>query len=266
MSPMPSCAPGTADSSRAGAGLAITWLGHATVLVETAGARVLTDPVLRNRVGPLARITAPVHPDAVGLVDCVLLSHLHRDHTDIPTLRAVARRGPILAPYPSRDWLTARGLQDVRELRVGDETGVGELRVTATPASHDGMRGPFGPKAEPVGYLIRGSSSVYFAGDTDIFPAMSALRGSVDVALLPVWGWGRSVGPGHLDPERAAKALVQIAPTVAIPIHWGTFALGRPARRPVDPGRPAREFAELARRYAPAVEVRVLSPGERTAF
>jgi len=154
----------------------------------------------------------------------------------------------------------------VREMRVGDETRVGELRVTATPATHDGRRRPFGPKAEPVGYLIRGSSSVYFAGDTDIFPAMSMLRGSVDVALLPVWGWGRSVGPGHLDPERAVEALVQIAPTAAIPIHWGTFALVRPARRPVDPGRAAREFAELAKRYAPGVDVRVLSPGERTAF
>ena len=266
MMPMLSRAPGTGDSSHARAGLAITWLGHATVLLEMDGRRVITDPVLRKRIGPLARITAPVDPDAVGRVDCVLLSHLHADHTDLPTLRALPRRGPVLGPYPSRRWLTARGVQDVRELRVGDETGVGELRVTATPATHDGRRRPFGPKAEPVGYLIRGSSSVYFAGDTDIFPAMSMLRGSVDVALLPVWGWGRSVGPGHLDPERAVEALVQIAPTAAIPIHWGTFALGRPARRPVDPGRPAREFAELAERYAPGVDVRVLSPRERTAF
>jgi L-ascorbate metabolism protein UlaG (beta-lactamase superfamily) len=91
---------------------------------------------------------------------------------------------------------------------------------------------------------------------------LAALRGEVDAALLPVWGWGSTLGPGHLDPERAARAAAMIAPQVAIPIHWGTFALGRPARRPADPGWPARRFAELAGEYAPTVQVSVLAPGE----
>jgi L-ascorbate metabolism protein UlaG (beta-lactamase superfamily) len=104
---------------------------------------------------------------------------------------------------------------------------------------------------------------VYFAGDTDLFAGMAELRGAVDVALLPVWGWGASVGAGHLDPKSAAEAAALIAPAVAIPIHWGTFALARPARRAPDPRRPAREFAELTKRYAPSVDVRVLAPGER---
>ena len=86
------------------------------------------------------------------------------------------------------------------------------------------------------------------------------------MALLPVWGWGASVGAGHLDPSSAAEAAALIAPSVAIPIHWGTFALARPARRAADPERPAREFAELTKRYAPAVDVRVLAPGERTTL
>jgi L-ascorbate metabolism protein UlaG (beta-lactamase superfamily) len=256
----------TTDPVQASAQLAITWLGHATVLIEVDGVSVLTDPVLRDRIGPLVRVAPSVEPDAVGAVDAVLLSHLHLDHTDIPTLRAVARCGPVVAPYGAREWLTRQGLRDVRELRAGEELGVGGLRVTATPASHDRRRRPLGPAADPVGYVIRGSSSVYFAGDTDLFPALVELHGSVDVALLPIWGWGPRLGPGHLDPERAAAAAALIAPAVAIPIHWGTFALGRPARRPTDCERPAREFAALARRYAPAVEVRVLSPGERTAL
>ena len=154
----------------------------------------------------------------------------------------------------------------MRELHPGGEIGVAGLRIAATAAVHDPRRRPFGPAAPPVGYVIRGSSAVYFAGDTDLFAGMAELRGAIDVALLPVWGWGASVGAGHLDPQSAAEAAALIAPAVAIPIHWGTFALPRPARRAVDPARPAREFAELTKRYAPGVEVRVLVPGERTTL
>jgi len=246
--------------------LAVTWLGHATVLVELDGTRVVTDPVLRPRIGPLVRIGPAVAPGDAGSVDCVLLSHLHADHADLPTLRSLARSGPIIAPRPAGEWLTARGLRDVRELAPGEETHVGGLRVTATPATHDPRRRPFGPSAEPVGFVVWGSSSVYFAGDTDLFAAMAELSGLIDVALLPISGWGSGLGPGHLDPERAAAAAALIAPSVAIPIHWGTFALSRPARRAAEPARPAREFVALARQYAPTVEVRVLAPGERTTF
>ncbi|HTP21367.1 MAG TPA: MBL fold metallo-hydrolase [Solirubrobacteraceae bacterium] len=250
------------ESEATSGALSITWLGHATVLVEIDGVRALTDPVLRDRVGPLVRIVPSV--ELAGSVDCVLLSHLHADHTDLPTLRALERCGPVLAPYPAREWLARNGLRDVRELHPGGEIGVGGLRISATAAVHDHRRRPFGPAAEPVGYVIRGSRAVYFAGDTDLFAGMAELRGAVDVALLPVWGWGASVGAGHLDPKSAAEAAALIAPAIAIPIHWGTFALARPARRAPDPERPAREFAELTKRYAPAVDVRVLKPGQRT--
>src|SRR5205823_3537156 len=135
--------------------------------------------------------------------------------------------------------------------------------IAATRARHDSRRRPLGPRAEPVGYLVLGSRSVYFAGDTDLFDEMEALRGSVDVALLPVWGWGPRLGPGHLDPERAARAAAIIAPKLAIPIHWGTFAPVWPGGRTEDPERPAREFARLTSRYAPSVEVRLLAPGGR---
>jgi L-ascorbate metabolism protein UlaG (beta-lactamase superfamily) len=246
-------------------GLAITWLGHATVLIEIDGFRALTDPVLRDRVGPLIRIAPRALLD--GPVDCALLSHLHADHTDLPSLRALDRSGPVLAPHPAHAWLTARGVRDVRDVRPGAEIRIGHVHITATVAVHDERRRPFGPRAQPVGYLIRGSSSsVYFAGDTDVFLDMAELRGSVDVALLPVWGWGPNLGPGHLDPEGAAAAVALIAPSVVIPIHWGTFALPRPIKRLPDPSRPAYDFQALTARYAPATEVRVLRPGERTAL
>lgn len=242
----------------------ITWLGHACVLLELDGARLLTDPVLRDRFGPLARIAPPGGVDPPGQVDAVLLSHLHADHADLPSLRDIARSAPVVAPSGSGAWLARQGLEDVRELGAGSEIALGPIRVTATPAVHDRRRRPFGPEADPVGYVVAGSSSVYFAGDTDLFEGMEELRGSVEVALLPVWGWGRSLGPGHLDPERAAKAATLIAPRLAIPIHWGTFAPRWPGGRLADPAAPAREFARLVERDAPSVDVRVLAPGERT--
>jgi L-ascorbate metabolism protein UlaG (beta-lactamase superfamily) len=245
---------------------AVTWLGHATVLLEIDGVRVLTDPVLRGRIGPLVRIAGPVDLSAVGRVDCVLLSHLHADHTDPTTLRRLARHGPIVAPWPAGRWLHGAGVSEVQEVRPGDEIAIGAVRVLATPASHDPRRWRFGPAAEPVGYVVRGSTSAYFAGDTDLFTEMADLHNSLDLALLPVWGWGPDVGPGHLDPERAARAAAIISPTVAIPIHWGTFALPRPLRRSADPDWPARQFAALANRYAPLVEVRLLAPGERVVL
>lgn len=240
----------------------LQWLGHATVLIELDGVRLLTDPVLRDRLGPLVRVAPPVRNRTVDRLDGVLLSHLHADHADIPSLRRLAPRIAVVAPYGARSWLRRRGLSDVRELRSGERTTIGSLAVTATHATHDRRRRPFGPAADPIGYLVRGSRTVYFAGDTDLDPSMGELRGSVDVALVPVWGWGRSVGPGHLDPRRAATAVALIAPTVAIPIHWGTFALRLVATRRSDLERPALEFAAIARRYAPAVDVRVLAPGE----
>jgi L-ascorbate metabolism protein UlaG (beta-lactamase superfamily) len=249
----------------------ITWLGHASVLIEVDGVRLLTDPALRDRLGPLGQIgpLARIAPlggiDPPERVDAVLLSHLHADHTDLPTLRAIARSVPVIAPRGSGAWLEREGLEDVRELPVGSEAALGPIRVTATPADHDRRRRPLGgPQGDPVGYVVAGSGTAYFAGDTDLFDEMAQLRGSVEVALLPVWGWGPSIGPGHLNPERAARAASLIEPEVAVPIHYGTFAPRWPGGKLPDPNAPAHEFARLVRRDAPSIEVRVLAPGERT--
>jgi len=234
----------------------ITWLGHATVLLELDGVRLLTDPVLGRHIGPLIRVSGgPVDAAQLGRIDGVLLSHLHADHADPGSLKRVG--APVIGPSGARDWL--RG-GDVRELSAGDEVQVGSVRVIATPAVHDDRRRPFGKHAEPIGFVARGSVGAYFAGDTDLFDGMDDLRGAVDVALLPVWGWGPSVGAGHLDPQRAAQAVAMIGPKLAIPVHWGTFAL--PWARDGASDRPAREFAELVAELAPAVDVRVLRPGE----
>ena len=245
----------------AAAPLSLTWVGHATALIELDGTRLLTDPLLRSRLGPLVRVAR-----AAGIaqrIDVVCLSHLHMDHADAVSLRRVAAAALVVAPRGSAGWLRNRGVVNVRELSPGEETRCGELRIIATPAVHDARRGPFGVHAAPVGYVVAGSQSVYFAGDTDVFAGMADLAGSIDLALLPVAGWGPTLGPGHLDPERAAAAAALISPRLAIPIHWGTYALaGWAARRVQD--APARRFAALVARHAPRVEVRVLAPGERT--
>jgi L-ascorbate metabolism protein UlaG (beta-lactamase superfamily) len=164
----------------------------------------------------------------------------------------------ILAPRGAGDFLRGAGLEAVEELAPGDRTQVGDVAVTATPAEHDGGRRPLGPRVQPLGFVTEAERSVYFAGDTDLFAGMEALP-RVDVALLPVAGWGRKLGPGHLDPERAARAAALLRPRIAVPIHWGTLHAGRRGPWFTDP--PRAFAAQLAER-APEVEVRVLEPGE----
>ena len=259
-----SMSPSVSHPSGRRAYLAATWAGHSTVLIELDGVRLLTDPLLRDRVGPLSRMAAPVRAQLAEDIDAVLISHLHSDHADLPSLSSIAGATRVLAPPGAARWLAANGLHNVQPIAAGEQASVAGVTVSATPASHDGRRWPLGPGAPAVGYVVSGSQACYFAGDTDLFFGMSELAGTIDLALLPVWGWGPTLGPGHLDPGRAATAARLIAPRVAVPIHWGTFSLGWPARRPADPQRPARSFRDLAAREAPGVQVRLLAPGERT--
>ena len=253
-------------ASREPVDVEVEWLGHATVVIEMDGTRLITDPIIGNRVGPLVRVAGPRSLDFAARVDGVLLSHLHADHAQPSSLRRVRGGAVVVAPHGMARWLRRHGVSNVVELRAGDETQIGDLRVKAVTAAHGAHRRPLGPTAEPIGFVVHGPRTVYFAGDTDIFDGMSAMSGTLDLALLPVWGWGPTLGPGHLDPARAAQAAALLAPRVAIPIHWGTFALPGPFGGRAVGDAPAREFAEFAARDAPDVEVRLLRPGERTTL
>lgn len=246
----------------------LTYVGHATVLLEMGGVRLLTDPVLRDRAAHLRRLAPAPDPEWLRPPDAVLLSHLHLDHCDLPSLRLLGNDVRLIVPRGAGAMLSRRGFVEVEELAVGDTTAVGPLQVTATPALHNGFRPPFGPTTEALGFVIGGNLRIYFAGDTDLFPEMADLGGDLDVALLPVWGWGRRLGPGHLDPERAAKALRLLRPRLAIPIHWGSLRAARlaPSARvaPDEPDfmvEPPHLFARHAAELAPDVEVRILPPG-----
>jgi len=242
----------------------IGFVGHATVLIDLDGVRLLTDPVLRNRVTHLRR-AGKVDPAALRGLDAVLISHLHYDHLDMPSLQRLGRDLPVIAPKGSGGLIRKKAaVKNVVELVEGEQIEIGALTVRATSASHDTGRLPFGVKADPLGYLVSGAgTSVYFAGDTDVFDEMAALA-PVDVALLPIWGWGPSMGPGHMDPVRAAQAAALLQARVAIPIHWGTYyplhlgVRGRPSFLDTPP----ELFRESLREYAPTTELRVLRPGE----
>jgi L-ascorbate metabolism protein UlaG (beta-lactamase superfamily) len=247
----------------------LTWLGHATVALEIGGARLLTDPLLRDHVAHLRRHGPTPDPAAVADLDAVLVSHLHRDHLDVPSLRRLGRTVAVYVPRGAGPFLARLGFTRVRELAVDEEAAVGGAVVRAVAATHDGRRHPgrAGPVAEAIGFEIRGASTVYFAGDTDVFDDMTALAGRIDVALLPVWGWGPTLGPGHMDPAAAARAAALVRPRTAVPIHWGTlFPRGLARIRPAALVEPPRAFARLVAEQAPGVTVRLLSPGDALAL
>lgn len=243
----------------------IRYLGHSTALIEIDGVSILTDPLLADRLGLLHR-----HSDAVAHliedvnIDVVLISHAHHDHLHLPSLRLLRGRPRLVVPR-GLGRLASRAGHEVMEVGAGERFDIGSLGVEAIRAEHDGRRRPFGPTAEALGYRVAGTSRVYFAGDTDLCAEMDGLAGSIDVALLPVWGWGPRLGKGHLDPHRAAEAVRRIRPKVAIPIHWGTFypfAFAWLWPHPL--GNPPQDFARHAARLAPRSDVRILAPGEMT--
>ena len=245
----------------------VTYVGHATVLAELDGARLLTDPVLRSRVGPLRRHGPPPADDLTDDLDAILISHLHHDHADLPSLRRIDRDLPALVARGAGRFLTRRGFTAVSELAPGDSARVGEVTVTAVEARHPTER-RLERDSEAIGFLLEGDGRrLYFAGDTDLFDGMGQLGDDLDLALLPIWGWGPTIGPGHLDPERAARAAALLRPRIAVPIHWGTlYPFGLARLRPGPLRSPAREFATWMRELAPQVETRVLAPGEATSL
>ena len=234
----------------------IAYVGHSTVDIDLDGVRLLTDPLLRRRVAHLRRA---VPLGAVPRPDAVLISHGHHDHLDPASLRLLPGSPRIVAPRG----LGARVRQfDVVEVDAGDELRFGEVTVLVTHAEHDGGRPPWG-RGISLGYALLGSRRIYFAGDTDLFAGMEGLVPELDLALVPVWGWGAKLGRGlHLDPVRAAEAVSRLAPKIAVPIHWGTYRPFHRSARAAFLTEPAVAFARAVATAAPDVEVRVLRPGE----
>ena len=245
----------------------ITWWGHATCTVEDSDVRVLTDPLFARRLAHLRRRRGAVPAPAAWRADVALVSHLHADHLHVPSLARLAPGTRLLVPRGAAR--AVPGLRRLAHLRVdevapGDETVIGDVVVRTVPARHDGRRLPLGPHRSPaLGYVVEGEARTYFAGDTGLFDEMAKEVGPVDVALLPVGGWGPYMGEGPLDAGRAAEALARLDPVSAVPVHYGTYwPIGMDAVRPHEFHAPGEELVRLAAERAPGVAVHLLEHGQ----
>jgi len=249
----------------------INYIGHATVLVDIGRIRVLTDPILRDRVFFLQRHGRNPAQDLIEErpPDIVLLSHLHYDHADLPSLRRLPSTATVIAPRGSGRYLERWAGVHVHEVREGDRGKAADVEIHVLPAEHGRAYSVPRPMTTCLSYVLQNRLSVFFAGDTDLHPEMHNIGREfrLDLALLPVWGYSHRVGSGHLTPLTAAQALVRLRPHFAVPIHWGTLRyLGPHAlwKRADFLNSPPHAFAEYASRLAPATEVRVLQPGSWT--
>lgn len=242
----------------------LTWWGHSTATWQDGDITVLFDPVLTPRLGHLRRVRGPQPPPHAAHADLVLISHLHNDHAHLPSLRLVPASAVLIVPAGSRrlfQGIIARGVR-LCEVRPGDVARFDTVTIRVLAADHDGRRYPGSPRRAPaLGFLVERDHRCWYPGDTGPLLALDEVA-LVDLALIPVGGWGPSLGRGHLDADQAAQVIGTIRPAHAVPVHWGTWwPIGLPQRTDLI-DRPGAMFAESVARLAPATQVSVLSHGE----
>jgi len=250
----------------AGAGATLRWLGHATVVLDVGGTRLVTDPLLRPHAGLLRRSAPAPHPEDWAGAGAVLVSHLHHDHAEIGSLRLLGDV-PVLAARANAHWLDRQGLHAVglgaEEWWTVPGTAV---RVRPVPAEHGHRPMPHRPNATHGFLVVAPGLRVWFAGDTAPYPQMRRLPdlagGPIDLALVPVGGWGPRLSGGHMDPHQAAEVCEAVGVRWAVPVHWGT--LHAPASRRLPPGWMDRAGPAFARALARRAQVEpvLLAPGE----
>lgn len=246
--------------------LALTWWGHASATVEIGGSLVATDPLLGDHLLHLRRYTASPDRSAYD-ADVVVISHLHHDHLHLPSLRHFHPDVPILVPRGGEPLLRGLGTSRVHGVEPGDVVDVGGVRVTVLPATHDGGRGPHTKITGPaLGFRVDAAErSFWFPGDTELRADMREV-GPVDLALVPIGGWGPTLEDGHMNPVDGAAAVLTVGATTAVPVHWGTFwPLGL---RRLMRANHERLFITPGRRFVDAlagqdVTALLLEPGQR---
>jgi L-ascorbate metabolism protein UlaG (beta-lactamase superfamily) len=203
--------------------IGVTWWGHASTTVELGRVRVATDPLLTDRLFHLRRYAASPGADAAR-ADVVVVSHLHHDHFHVPSLRLFPYDVPVVVPRGGEHLLGEGRGRAVLPVEPGDVVHVAGARITVLPATHDGRRGGWHRADAPaLGFRVDADGrSFWFPGDTELREDMAAV-GPVDLALVPIGGWGPTLADGHLHPEAGAEAVTRVGARWAVPVHWGTF-------------------------------------------
>lgn len=243
----------------------LTWLGHASWLVQLDGVSLLIDPILRERIHGLVRRNVPAAVPAEKLppIDASLVTHDHYDHLDLPTLREV--RAPVVAGRGLAELFSRVELR-CTELGWWEHTRIGGVQVSFVPAQHwSSRRGPFDANRRLWGgFVIQGSRArLYHAGDTAYFTGFLEIGQrfpGLDAALLPIGAYdpGWFMEWQHMNPEQAVQAFVDLGAQALLAMHWGTFKLSdEPLEEP-----PRRLVAECRRRGLPDSRCRVLAVGE----
>jgi L-ascorbate metabolism protein UlaG (beta-lactamase superfamily) len=208
----------------------VTYLGHASLLIESGGEAIVTDPVFSPRIGRFFTKRSAVsefHPESLRGAVGVLISHAHHDHLDYRSLKRVGQSHPIVVPWGLSASMGLRGYTDLRVTRPWDEVSLGAWKVTAVPSRHFGGRIPFVYTSGHLGYVLSGPASIYFAGDTGLDEAMFreiGRRFALDLAILPIAGamfpWFRR---NHMNAEDSLLAFRALGAKRMLPMHFETF-------------------------------------------
>ncbi len=251
-----------------GEGARLTWLGHASWLVQLASTSLLIDPVLGPHIFPrIRRHAGPGVPvDALPPIAASLVSHAHYDHLDLPTLRKVDGRdgAPVVSGAGIGGYLKKRRLQAI-ELDWWASTRIGPVTVHFVPAQHWSRRVTVDVNHSLWGgFVIEGGGvRLYHSGDTAYFDGFQEIGRrfpGLDAAMLPIGAYapGWFMEKQHMNPEQAVQAFVDLGARAFLAMHWGTFRL---TDEPLDEP-PRRLTAEWTRRGLPADRCRVPAVGE----
>ncbi len=216
----------------------VTWIGHSTLFIQLDGVNILTDPIFSARcspfsfIGPKRAVPPGIPLDRLPPIDLVVISHDHYDHLDKATIERLGNRPLYVVPIAIGKILRSWGITHFTELDWWDSLKFNGLTIVCTPAQHFSGRTPLGQNRTLwASWLLKGSSSFYFGGDTGYFPGFSAIarkEGKIDYAALPIGAneprW--FMKPVHMNPADAVRAFLNLNAQVLLPIHWGTFQLG----------------------------------------
>ncbi|MBW9060411.1 MBL fold metallo-hydrolase [Agrobacterium pusense] len=225
-------------------GIAITFVNHATFLIQLPGLNILTDPVWADRVSPISwigpkRVRSPgVLLEDLPRIDLVLISHNHYDHLDIGTLKELHRRfrPRAIVPIGDRRLVESTGMIVIAELDWWESVDVGDARITLNPAQHSSSRTLFDRDRSLWGsyFVRRHSNSIYYGGDGGYcthFSDIGKRMGSPDVAILGIGAFAPRwfMKPIHMDPAEAAQAHKDLGARLSIGMHFSTFQLASEA-------------------------------------